>query len=603
MLFHEPQSGHFPSHFGDWLPHFWQLKTVFCFTGAPCVIQRQNSKGYWFDKAVILYNSTFCNHFVQGMTMDFYRPPALQGAMDALGSIYRALRAWKFYPQSHPTRKSSVRQAHTAMLDMLDGQDLHLNSGRTGFSLPDGEELKDDSHLPASLSYELFIRRVQKITFLRDIYQEDLLAFIRILTLSPDAIYKGGGMDKLMSERGIRTIWCNEFDLSIIRNRRSRVESTGTIPQGVDTIEDGTDDNIAFPDQPNAPVDPQDPGRELLGVLGKLATSMDADIYLLLVRQAIACSDILKARHEFEALLPLVELLSEHAGDTSREKGLLECSRFGLEQLAMGEEFLSYMFDRMGTRAGLSSKAMLGILAVAGPAAVSMTVEKMAATDNLTVRKALSTQLIKLGEPVVPVILRMLDDKRWFIVRNLSAILGDIGAASAVPELMNCLRHSDIRVCKEAVRSLAKIGGKDAEDAILAVLVGNDPALIPQAISSLGGMKSRKALVELMRIVCRYDMFLNNLPLKVEALSAIAMIGDRQVVPILTELLASRHLIANSRWEQLKIAIAASLARLGDTRALPVLKKKSLGSGELGRACAEAAETIERTGGYQHGST
>jgi hypothetical protein len=35
MLFHEPQSGHFPSHLGDWLPHFWQAKTVLCFTDSP----------------------------------------------------------------------------------------------------------------------------------------------------------------------------------------------------------------------------------------------------------------------------------------------------------------------------------------------------------------------------------------------------------------------------------------------------------------------------------------------------------------------------------------------------------------------------------------
>jgi hypothetical protein len=35
MLFHEPQSGHFPSHLGDWLPHFWQAKMVLCFTAAP----------------------------------------------------------------------------------------------------------------------------------------------------------------------------------------------------------------------------------------------------------------------------------------------------------------------------------------------------------------------------------------------------------------------------------------------------------------------------------------------------------------------------------------------------------------------------------------
>jgi hypothetical protein len=32
MLFQDPQSGHLPSHLGDWQPHFWQEKTVFCFT-------------------------------------------------------------------------------------------------------------------------------------------------------------------------------------------------------------------------------------------------------------------------------------------------------------------------------------------------------------------------------------------------------------------------------------------------------------------------------------------------------------------------------------------------------------------------------------------
>ncbi|MBC8017684.1 MAG: HEAT repeat domain-containing protein, partial [Verrucomicrobia bacterium] len=201
----------------------------------------------------------------------------------------------------------------------------------------------------------------------------------------------------------------------------------------------------------------------------------------------------------------------------------------------------------------------------------------------------------------VPAIIKMMGDKRWYVVRNLSAILGDIGTREAVSELQKCLLHSDIRVCKEAIRSLAKIGGRDAETAIIEVLRGNDPALFPQVIASLGGMKSRKALVELLHIVCSDDLFLKNLPLKIEAVGAIAMIGDRQVVPIMAEILASGHIVVPGRWKQFKIAIAVCLARLGDARALPILKKKASGSGELGRVCAEAVEIIERTGGEQHG--
>jgi HEAT repeat protein len=226
----------------------------------------------------------------------------------------------------------------------------------------------------------------------------------------------------------------------------------------------------------------------------------------------------------------------------------------------------------------------------------------MGSTDSLAVRKELTSLLAGLGGAAVPVILKMMQDKRWYIVRNLCAILGDIGMPEAVPELLACVQHSDIRVSKEAIRSLAKIGGREAEAAIIAVLHGKNSGLFPQAIASLGGMKSRRALAELMLIVCSGDPFLNNLSLKIDALSAIAMIGDRQTVPILTKILASRHFLARSRWDQLKIAIVGCLARLGDIRALPILKEKATGAGELGRACAEAAESIERIKGEQYGS-
>jgi HEAT repeat protein len=168
---------------------------------------------------------------------------------------------------------------------------------------------------------------------------------------------------------------------------------------------------------------------------------------------------------------------------------------------------------------------------------------------------------------------------------------------AAIPELQACLQHTDIRVCKEAVRSLAKIGGREAETAIIALLHGNKSLHFPQAIASLGGMKSRKALAELIQIVGSRDMFLENLAIKIDALGAIAMIGDHQAVPPLIEILSSSHILARGRWAQFKIAIAGSLARLGDIRALPVLKKNAAGTGELARACSEAVESIERMRG------
>lgn len=235
------------------------------------------------------------------------------------------------------------------------------------------------------------------------------------------------------------------------------------------------------------------------------------------------------------------------------------------------------------------------MIAAGGQAAISRAVDKLATTENLAVRKKLTMLLGRLGESAVASILPMLDDNRWYMVRNLTAILGDIGSRDAVPELEKCLRNSDSRVAKEAIRSLAKIGGQQAETAVIAVLGSTDSVLWPQAIASLGGMKSRKALTHLLQIVCDDDRFLQNLALKRDALTAIAMIGDQQATPRLVQLLESRHLISRSRWTQFKIAIAGCLARLDDSRALPALRRKARGSGELARACAEALGAIERT--------
>ncbi len=227
--------------------------------------------------------------------MDFYRPPTSQGVIDALGTIYRALRAWKFYPKGHPNRRRSIDRSHSAMLALLDGHNFSLSCGRTRFSFPDGEVLKDNTSLTPSLSHELFVRRVQKITFLQDLYLEDLLALLRILSLSPDNIQKSGGVDKIMAEHGIRSIWVNEFDLSVIRGKRREVESKGVTPPGVDEAEEGGEAAFEF-EQQQIKSDDIPPEQMLPILLVRLTATQDDDIYMMLVRQAISCCDSLKAR-------------------------------------------------------------------------------------------------------------------------------------------------------------------------------------------------------------------------------------------------------------------------------------------------------------------
>jgi HEAT repeat protein len=214
-------------------------------------------------------------------------------------------------------------------------------------------------------------------------------------------------------------------------------------------------------------------------------------------------------------------------------------------------------------------------------------------SQGIKTRKTLTTLLGDLGEPAVPLLLTEMQDSRWFIKRSMCAILGTIGSHEALPAVTECLKHPDIRVRKEAVRSLMQIGGTEAESAIIGVLHSPDKELYPQAVASLGGMKSKKSLLELIKIVNATDIFLTTLPLKIDALAAIALIGDRQATPLLVMFMEKRHLLALPRDRQLKTAIAECLGKLGDSRALPILTKFSSSSGELAGACTEAIRMIK----------
>jgi HEAT repeat protein len=177
-----------------------------------------------------------------------------------------------------------------------------------------------------------------------------------------------------------------------------------------------------------------------------------------------------------------------------------------------------------------------------------------------------------------------------------------IASRKALPAVSECLQHADIRVRKEAIRSLTQIGGDESESAIIEVLRGPDTELYPQAIASLGVLKSNKSVPELIKIVTASDVFLMTLSLKVEALAAIALIGDRQETPLLIKHMGDRNLLAVSRGRQLKTAIAVCLGKLGDVSAVPILTKLSSSGGGLGAACAEAIRTIEKNEGMSDGN-
>ena len=173
-------------------------------------------------------------------------------------------------------------------------------------------------------------------------------------------------------------------------------------------------------------------------------------------------------------------------------------------------------------------------------------------------------------------------------------ILGEIRSAESINALQLTARHPQPKVRKEVIKSLLKIGPQAADATLISLLEDPDNDVVRHAIYSLGAIRSRAAVAPLLDIVTVSDTFLKELSLKKMAILSLGRIGERQATNVLLNILTSRRWLAPVRWQEIKVAAATALGRMGDESALPLLKRHASDNTPFGVACSDAADNLER---------
>jgi HEAT repeat protein len=507
----------------------------------------------------------------------------------ALGDIFKALKTIGFYPDGHPLRRESLRQAHRSMAGILGDKELTLVITRSGFTTNDGGAAIENTPMVLSLAKELFLRRTQRLTFLADLTQEDLAAFLALLTLEPQKMAGSNGMENLLRKRGVRTIWANEISLSSIWAKREAMDRTedGVPDGGLEECPEGEDTASVVAESV------EEAELTIDALVDIMEGENDDNRYLNLARLVAMKAEQIKEKGEFAKLLPVSDALIRHAATDKRSVTQKEYAVYTLEQVAGGPA-TDFLLKLLEDRDWEEPEKVYRIVKHLGGKIVYPIIHRLCIADGLFARKALATALVRIGQPSLAPLVGMLRDERWYVVRNMVAIIGEIGSRECAGDLRTSLYHQDARVRKETIRTLVKLGGREAENLIIDLLADRDASIARQAILSLGIMKSQAAVQALVDIITARDLFLTSLPLKKEAIQALGRIGDRRATPVLLDILETQRWLAWNRWDELRVSAAAALGQLGDEGALPALKAFAGGSGQLGRTCSEAIDTIER---------
>jgi len=161
------------------------------------------------------------------------------------------------------------------------------------------------------------------------------------------------------------------------------------------------------------------------------------------------------------------------------------------------------------------------------------------ALSDTTDRRARRTYLDAMeamGPDAMPVLETMMEDGRWYVVRNAVSILGELDEPRSVEYITSSLAHTHPKVRREALLALAKVGGSDAGMLVQGMLQDPDSEVRLAAAMAAGELKVERALKPLLEILEEED--------------------DQDVV----------------------LALLRALGRLGDPGAVPVIEKYAVGS-------------------------
>ena len=146
------------------------------------------------------------------------------------------------------------------------------------------------------------------------------------------------------------------------------------------------------------------------------------------------------------------------------------------------------------------------LLTVFGEESVPHLLDRLLMESEANRRRAMISLVVRIGLPAVPAMMEKLTDPRWYFVRNLCFILGEIGSRRTAPGLVNALSHTDSRVKKEAILALGKLKAPESTQALGRILLSEgllssskEDSLRMDAASSLFRIGGTEALGYLHR--------------------------------------------------------------------------------------------------------
>ncbi len=264
----------------------------------------------------------------------------------------------------------------------------------------------------------------------------------------------------------------------------------------------------------------------------------------------------------------------------------LELARAELETLLDALDWVAIV-ERLDESPGEDLHRFANLAVGLGSTAVDPLCTVLAYATRSRTRAGATTALSFLCQDQPELLEPYLEDARWFLVRNMVFVLGQIGGPRVIELLRIASNHPEPRVRRQVVHALGNVPRLERMPILLAQLDTRDPQLLAATLQLLTRDKDALVARALLDQIESPSFEARSEGNRRAMFSALAEVADDTVLPALEAQLHKGGWFARKTLE--RSATARTLQRIGSERALALLEAGLRSKSEAVRAaCLEA---------------
>ncbi len=508
-----------------------------------------------------------------------------------LAELVKSMRSSFMYPAGHPSLKKSYENTYRFFQDFLHSTgEFSITSGKEGIDFEEAPLTRENEAL-RKLSQDLNLKNIFRLTFKNSMTGQEFSAFVSLISMDSKKFRDLGGVSSLFPRYEIRNIAAKEMEYdNLLKDGQApeRVE-----PEKEGSVEGQTGSHEVVTKLAQAPaekIEEEDElEKEIEQYLSLLKSEVDPERFKKVLLSLIRLSENLSKEGKTEYVVKIVVGLTKESMSAARRPEAFSKMCIAAVRKCPIDTIIPQALDGFSSKDEKNRELYRRLIRIIGDRAVEPALIRLIESNDSMERRNLINLLIGFGEAVRPKLEIYLFDERWYVVRNMAVILGEIKSEKSLNPLSRAVMHKDSRVKREVIKALTRIGGKKVSAFLLQLLPAAPEQFALMIINSLGVLGDSSATDPLIAIVRKRDPLHRNYELRKESIAALAKLKNPDAIEALGRILLKKEFFGGMRYEDLRISSARALGRIGGQRSIELLTNGSkLRNRNIKRAAAAA---------------